>query len=81
MSNIVKNENHVKAFILKKDLPTIKAGRVIKLSKDMKTGSPILMSIEEKNSVNYVFTIDVLKNEKDWFEIFDYDRDSFFSTL
>lgn len=76
MNKIIKNENQVKAFILKKDLPTIKAGRVIKLSKDGKTGSPILMSIEENKLVNYVFTIDVLKDESDWFEIFDYDRGS-----
>jgi len=76
MSKIIKNENQVKAFILKKDLPTIKAGRVIKLSKDGKTGSPILMSIEENKLVNYVFTIDVLKDESDWFEIFDYDSGS-----
>ena len=54
-------------FILKKDLPTIKAGRVIKLSKDGKMGFPILMSVEEQHVVSYGFPIDVLKEEKEWF--------------
>ena len=55
-------------FILKKDLPTIKAGRVIKLSKSGKMGFPILMSVEEQHVVSYGFPIEVLKEEKEWFD-------------
>jgi hypothetical protein len=61
-------------FILKKDLPTIKAGRIIKLSKDGTMGFPILMSIEEKHSVSYGFHIDILREEKEWFEEHEFNN-------
>ena len=60
-------------YLLKKDLPTIKAGRIIELSKDGSFGRPVLMSIEEKDSVHYIFPISVLKNEYNWFELLEYD--------
>ena len=31
------------------------------------------MSIEEKDSVHYIFPISVLKNEYNWFELLEYD--------
>ena len=63
----------MKQFLLKKDLPTIRAGRVIKLSDDGKFGSPILMNVEKNTSVLYMFPIDILINDKDWFEEFEFD--------
>jgi hypothetical protein len=60
-----------RVFMLKKDLPTIKSGRVIELSLDGKTGSPILMSIEDK--CLYVFPIDILERETEWFQLLEYD--------
>lgn len=60
-------------YLLKKDLPTIKAGRVIELSKDGKSGTPMLMNIEKNNYAQYVFPIHVLKTEKDWFELFEHN--------
>lgn len=60
-------------YILKKDLPTIKAGRIIELSKDGNFGAPILMTVEEENTVNYIFPINILNNENEWFELFEYD--------
>lgn len=63
----------MKQFLLKKDLPTIRAGRVIKLSDDGKFGSPILMNVEKDKCVLYIFPIDVLINDKEWFESFEFD--------
>lgn len=60
--------NNKTIFILKKDLPTIRAGRVIRLTDDGKIGIPVLMSVEEEYSVAYAFSIDTLRQEKDWFE-------------
>ena len=60
-------------YILKKDLPTIMAGRVIELSKDGSYGTPKMMNIEEKSCVHYVFPISILESEKDWFELFEFD--------
>lgn len=60
-----------RVFILKKELPNIKSGRVIKLSKDGKTGSPILMSIEDK--CLYIFPISILEKETDWFQELKYN--------
>lgn len=59
-------------FILKKDLPTINAGRVIELSMDGKMGFPKMMELEKSN-VSYGFHIDVLRGEKDWFEETEFD--------
>jgi len=58
----------IKAFILKKDLPSIKAGRVIQLSEDGVVGQ-----LYYAGNVIYAFSIDVLKNEKDWFEEYNYN--------
>lgn len=62
-------------YVLKKDLPTIKAGRIIELSKDGKYGTPILMSIEANSCVHYMFPINILKNEKEWFSKLDSSKD------
>ncbi len=55
-------------FLLKKDIPTIKSGRIINLSEDGKFGSPILMEVEKKDCILYMFPIEIMKNNKDWFE-------------
>ena len=61
-------------FILKKDLPTIRAGRVIELSRDGKMGFPILMSVE--HAVSYGFPINVLREEKEWFQEVELDQNT-----
>lgn len=65
-------------FLLKKDLPTIKAGRIIELSTDGKYGYPRLMSVEKNSSVGYLFPINVLKSEKEWFELLEDDTTNLF---
>lgn len=61
-------------FVLKKDLPCIKAGRVIKLNNDGQIGTPLLMGIEIGHIPQYIFSIDVLQNSPDWFEEFNFDQ-------
>ena len=67
---------NMKTFILLKDLPTIPKGRVIKLSNNEMFGQPILMDIENKGAMKYVFPIDILRNNPDWFQEFEYNNRS-----
>lgn len=60
-------------FILKKDLPTIKAGRIFVLSNDGLIGVPIVMDIEREYLVKYEFPVNVLNDNPDWFEEFEFN--------
>ncbi len=64
----IKTKMKKTQFLLKKDIPTIKSGRIINLSEDGKFGSPILMEVEKKDCILYMFPIEIMRNNKDWFE-------------
>lgn len=66
-----KNNTMERRFILLQDLPTIKKGRVIKLSDNGQIGSPILMDVEKDYCVLYYFPINILEENKEWFQEFE----------